>query len=605
MVVPIPGATSNKWIHVTNKWIRVTDWYGVSVKAPPVEGQQWFNAEPIVWDELLGRVVVLVFWGAADEASLARIAQVQELSALYPNLASIGIHTPRLPYEDDADNVASIIGQYNITIPIVHDPEYVTWNRYNPDGWPTTLVIDDRLNAIGVQAGVDYFETLKEAVWLAVSVADKRQVGQARLPLGTPQLQPVDESGSPLRYPSCVRAISDNELVVVDSGHDRLLIAEVNTENSTARVTATIDGFDSPGAIAVPDDPKHKDKLFVSEPANGSIIRYDRSFGTRFVLTDQLIRPTGLSMDYDGSLVVADSASEQLLRIPNPYADQDIQLGLIAGNGMSGSEDGTSTNASLAQPTAFARTEVGMVFCDAAASSLRLLTDSGKITTIIGDEFEWGHVDGPAHQARLQRPSDLAILGDGSIIIVDTGNGRLRRLSKRRVATVGPEQLNRATSVCVMPSGHVIVAETGSDQLIFMNSTLKSATPLELEGLADATSVSMENPASSESSSNGQTPPGTSLRGLEGEQLAVSYPSPSTGPWNVSVHSEPSTLLTGPISVTRNSSAGKVQVTLGSVGNGQLIVRSDLIRDSTVAVSKKWQLAVTDAEQSESSNLNS
>ncbi len=569
------------------RWF-VADWYGVNVKAPPVEGQKWFNAEIPPWEDLLGRVTVLVFWAIGDEASLARIAQVQSLAKKHPNLVCIGVHTPRLPFEDSVENVASVIDQHNITIPVVHDPDFATWKRYNPEGWPTTVVIGDRLNVVGVQAGVDYFDTLEEAVWLSVNVADRRRTS----PLRRLHIRPVTkepQTTEPISHPSCVRTVDDDEIVVVDSGNNRLLFAELNPERTAARVTSVVEGFDGPSAVAVTNRPQYRDQIFVSEPANGTVIRYDRSSGERFVVADQLIRPTGLTIDHDGSLVVADSASEQLLRITNPHANEAIQLGLIGGNGVTGSEDGRSSSASLAQPTALARTEVGLVFCDAAASSLRLLTDSGKITTIIGDEFEWGHVDGPAHQARLQRPSDLAILGDGSIIITDTGNNRLRRLSKRRVTTVGPQNLNRVSSVCVMPSGHVVVADTGSNRLLTMNSSFKSISTLVIEGFETASTSSIK-PVESDIEEDAAV--AEQLDGTEGEQLTVGYPAPASGPWHISIHAEPASLLAEPVSATRNSSAGKVQITLGKAGQGHVLVRSTLERDSTVTALEKRALVV-------------
>ena len=102
--------------------------------------------------------------------------------------------------------------------------------------------------------------------------------------------------------------------------------------------------------------------------------------------------------------------------IPTPIC-QSKPMGLIAGSGVTGSHDGSAADAHLAQPTGLARTEVGLVFCDAAASNIRLLTDSGKVATITGNGFfDWGLVDGPAHKAKLQRPSDLTVLDDGSTV---------------------------------------------------------------------------------------------------------------------------------------------------------------------------------------------
>ena len=41
--------------------------------------------------------------------------------------------------------------------------------------------------------------------------------------------------------------------------------------------------------------------------------------------------------------------------------------------------------------------------------------------------FDFGHVDGPAPDARLQHPLGVTVLPDGSVAIADTYNGAVRR----------------------------------------------------------------------------------------------------------------------------------------------------------------------------------
>jgi glucose/arabinose dehydrogenase len=106
------------------------------------------------------------------------------------------------------------------------------------------------------------------------------------------------------------------------------------------------------------------------------------------------------------------------------------------------------------------------------------------VTTITGNGFfEWGLVDGPAHKAMLQRPSDLAVLDDGSIIVVDTGNDRLRRLANRRIRTLGLAGLSRPAGVCTLPGGRLLVADTGNNRLVVVDTDLQTAWPLALQGV--------------------------------------------------------------------------------------------------------------------------
>jgi sugar lactone lactonase YvrE len=268
-------------------------------------------------------------------------------------------------------------------------------------------------------------------------------------------------------------------VVVADTGHDRLLVFELSSEARLATAVIEIDGLDRPRAIVA----DRAEGIYVTEPSLGSVSYLDLGGRTRRLLTSELIAPTSLAMDRDGSLVIADGGAETIHRIVDNGPD-DVTIGLIAGSGLTGCRDGGGAEAELAQPTGLARTEAGLVFCDAASSNIRLLTDAGRVTTITGNGFfEWGLVDGPAHEARLQRPSGLAVLGDGSIIVVDTGNDRLRRLANRRIRTLGLAGLDRPAGVCCLPDGRLLVADTGNHRLVVVDTDLQTAWPLALQGV--------------------------------------------------------------------------------------------------------------------------
>ena len=55
-------------------------------------------------------------------------------------------------------------------------------------------------------------------------------------------------------------------------------------------------------------------------------------------------------------------------------------------------------------------------------------TADGVVGTAVGEGlFDFGHVDGPAGQARLQHPLGVTLLPDGSVAVLDTYNGAVRR----------------------------------------------------------------------------------------------------------------------------------------------------------------------------------
>ena len=118
-------------------------------------------------------------------------------------------------------------------------------------------------------------------------------------------------------------------------------------------------------------------------------------------------------------------------------------------------------------------------FCDAASSNVRLLTDDGSVLPVTGNDFyDWGLVDGPAHRARLQRPGGLAARADGSLVIADTGNDRIRVLADRRLTTLGLGGLEQPTGLAVLDSGHLLIADTGHHRLVVADPSGRNAWPL-------------------------------------------------------------------------------------------------------------------------------
>ncbi len=445
--------------------------------APPVDGQAWLNCDPIDWESLRGRAVLVVFWSFACEASLLRLRQVEQIVAdAGPDVVGIAVHTPRFPFEEERDAVTSAVAEHQLSLPVVHDPEFLTWNLYNPAGWPATVVVDAEGRALGTQAGTDSPEVLADS--LALARAEATSSGPADVLddiVGAPQTLPSEG----LAFPRSVTTRANGEVVVADSANGRVLIFEAGADPRRMTAIAEIDGFDYPTGLAADGE----DGIYLCEPALGRVSLLDLKTRSRRLLADNLVSPTSVAIDIDDSIVVADTGAEKLYRLVLS-GSHAVTMGLIAGSGRTGTDEGNAGDAALAQPMGLARTEVGIVFCDAASSNVRMLTDAGKVATITGNGlYDWGLVDGPAHEALLQRPSGLAVLDDGSLIIVDTGNNRLRRLARRRIRTLGLAGLDRPGGLCVLPSGQLVVADTGNHRLVLVDSDLQQAWPISLSGV--------------------------------------------------------------------------------------------------------------------------
>lgn len=453
--------------------------------APPVEGKDWLTTPPINWSDLKGRVVVVLFWSFGCEASLLALRELAVLQETWreagtdDEVVAIAVHTPRFPYEDDQTLVRSALLRHRIEQIVVHDPEYRTWNRYNPEGWPAAAVVNRKGRVVGIGAGAGSLRQVSEVV--ATELAQERRRAERPItgstgPLPQPTL-PARQAvaDSTLCFPSGVAVTESGRVVVSDSGNDRLIIGDLDSDLRTLRPTIEITDIEDPGAVACASDTI----IYAIERGTGSVMQVDLEHGTLDVLADdELTVPTALAVDRDGSLVVADAGREQLIRISGD-GDGRVTIGAIAGSGRSGTADGPAVRADLAQPAGLARTDSGLAFCDAASSNLRLLSDAGEVVTVTGNSFyDWGLVDGPARRARLQRPTGVCAMDDGSLIVADSGNNRLRRLAGRKVTTLGLAGLEQPTAVAGLADGRVLVVDTGHHRLVVADVNRRTGWPV-------------------------------------------------------------------------------------------------------------------------------
>lgn len=142
----------------------------------------------------------------------------------------------------------------------------------------------------------------------------------------------------------------------------------------------------------------------------------------------RLFFPTGVAADTAGNLYVADSANNRVRKI--------TPAGVIlpfAGRGMLGSsgDGGPAIEATFNQPQSVAVDSTGNVYIsDTGNHRVRKVAPSGIITTVAGtgvDEFSGD--GGPAAQASLNLPFQVAVDSAGNLFIADSSNRRVRKVA--------------------------------------------------------------------------------------------------------------------------------------------------------------------------------
>jgi len=143
----------------------------------------------------------------------------------------------------------------------------------------------------------------------------------------------------------------------------------------------------------------------------------------------QLSGPTGIYVDLDGNLLIADTANHRVLKVEKATG----VISVLAGTGTLGfsGDGGFGTAAQLNGPTAVAADGEGRVLiADTFNNRVRRLdTRTGMIVTIAGAGAEGFGGDGAlASEAELTEPSGVAVDAKGNILVADTLNNRIRRI---------------------------------------------------------------------------------------------------------------------------------------------------------------------------------
>lgn len=144
--------------------------------------------------------------------------------------------------------------------------------------------------------------------------------------------------------------------------------------------------------------------------------------------------PRAVAYDTQGNLFLVDSRNHQVSRL-----SPDGQLTIVAGTGQEGyaGDEGPATAALLNRPSSIVVQSDGtLLIADTGNHRIRSISSSGTIKTIAGTGVPGNSGDnGPATSATLRSPAALALDADGSLLIADTGNHRIRRVNSVGVIT--------------------------------------------------------------------------------------------------------------------------------------------------------------------------
>ncbi|APX32871.1 hypothetical protein BH708_09245 [Brachybacterium sp. P6-10-X1] len=490
----------------------------------PLRGRGWLNTGGVDLDleSLRGKIVLLDFWTFCCVNCLHVLDELRPLEEKWADeLVVVGVHSPKFEFEKDPEALAANIERYEVSHPVIDDPELETWSEYGARAWPTLMVLDTHGRIAGNLSGEGHGENIDQLVARLV-VEGEADGSLRRGPAPTVLTERVPQT---LRFPSKLTTLPDGRLVVSDAGQHRLVVFQ-NDGQTVDEIIGTgarghVDGdgetaqFAEPnGVLALPDEIASEVgyDLLVTDTSNhllrGVKVGQDRLLrsrtatevstvagsGSQWMQGDQQPRGEGdarnyaLSTPWDvtwsrvlGRSVIAMAGVHQLWTF-DPVTGA---LMVLAGTTQEGLVDGPAVSSWWAQPSGLDELRDGrIVVADSETSAVRVLDpQTMQVSTLVGEGlFDFGHVDGSADIARLQHPLAVTALPDGRIAVADTYNGSIRIIEEHTeddaassapvtVVTVATD-LDEPSAAIVGPPvdgiGQLIVVESGAHRVTWV-----------------------------------------------------------------------------------------------------------------------------------------
>jgi thiol-disulfide isomerase/thioredoxin len=113
-------------------------------RAPELADGTWINSEPLTVEGLRGRVVLVDFWTFGCYNCRNTLPALKRLHERYnrQGLTIIGVHSPEFEGEKSIDNVRREVRSLGILYGVLTDNDYLTWNAYDVNAWPTIVILD-------------------------------------------------------------------------------------------------------------------------------------------------------------------------------------------------------------------------------------------------------------------------------------------------------------------------------------------------------------------------------------------------------------------------------------------------------------------------------
>ena len=269
-----------------------------------------------------------------------------------------------------------------------------------------------------------------------------------------------------LSAPRAIALDGSNNLYIADTGHNAL-----RKLTPAGAITSIATQLNTPVSVAV----DAQNSVYIADSGDNRIVQVTAS-GTASTFA-KIDGPLAIAVDASGNVFVADAS--QIWKVAPDGTASSLIKGLTSPDAMAFASDGT------------------LVIADTGANVILQLSTSGVLTAIAGTGTAGFSGDGsPALSAQLNAPTGLAIGTNGTLLVADSGNNRIRTLSPSAAAPeTTPVSVVNAASLDtgpIAPGEIITVFGAGFDknytQLLFdgLPATLFYTGATQINALAPA-----------------------------------------------------------------------------------------------------------------------